>query len=326
MCGKERWVRVKRGGIPSHTTCNKCATDEKRNKLRLANIGLKHSPERIEANRLAQIGKVISEETRRKISMTSMGREHTEEAKRKLNKSQKQLWANPDFKAKTLKILWEATHTPQAKANKKAAIEKAMRIKWKDYINVGLSRVSIQELKSNDIGDVGDIVMVRGKSSSSAIKIRCVGCDKAMWVRLEKGLPRSTKCHSCASSVMWKQYPDIFGKARLEKWMKAMRHSLHMRPNQVEKRLLQILNKLYPNEWAFVGDWSLIIANKNPDFVNINGKKQVIELFGDYWHKGQKPEKRIALFRKFGYQTLVVWERELKDETLLTKRIQEFVG
>ena len=68
----------------------------------------------------------------------------------------------------------------------------------------------------------------------------------------------------------------------------------------------------------------MILSGKIPDFVNVNGKKKLIELYGDYWHRNDNPQDRINLFKKFGWDTLVVWEKELKDEILLKEKILEF--
>lgn len=97
-----------------------------------------------------------------------------------------------------------------------------------------------------------------------------------------------------------------------------------IRPNKQEDKILNILNELFPTEWKYVGDGDTIIGRKNPDFININGKKQLIELFGDYWHKGQNPQDRIDHFSKYGYDTLVIWEKELKNETLIKEKICSF--
>jgi len=100
----------------------------------------------------------------------------------------------------------------------------------------------------------------------------------------------------------------------------------HTCPNNPEKRLLQLLEELYPHEWKFVGDGSLVIGGLNPDFANVNGKKLIIELFGDYWHRGQNPQDRIDTFTPFGFDTLVIWESELDNTIVVTKQIREFVG
>lgn len=98
------------------------------------------------------------------------------------------------------------------------------------------------------------------------------------------------------------------------------------RPNKPETSLLNLLCTSYPGEWKYVGDGSLVIGGKNPDYTNINGRKMFIELFGDYWHKGENPQDRIDLFKQYGYDTLVIWERELKDKDKVLARLAEFVA
>lgn len=73
------------------------------------------------------------------------------------------------------------------------------------------------------------------------------------------------------------------------------------------------------------GDFSFMINGKNPDFVNCNGKKLIIELFGDYWHKDDNPEDRAKVFEPFGYKTLVIWEHELKDIENLKNKLEGFI-
>jgi len=96
-------------------------------------------------------------------------------------------------------------------------------------------------------------------------------------------------------------------------------------PNNPEKRLLQMLEELYPHEWKFVGDGSLVIGGLNPDFANVNGKKLLIELFGDYWHRNDDPSERTSCFSPFGFRTLVIWESELDNPLVVEDKIREFV-
>lgn len=96
--------------------------------------------------------------------------------------------------------------------------------------------------------------------------------------------------------------------------------TLQIKPNKAEISLNDILNVTFPNEWKFVGDGQLILGGYCPDFMNSNGKKALIELFGDYWHKGQNPEDRAGIFEPYGYSTLVIWEHELKNpESVIDK-------
>ena len=100
---------------------------------------------------------------------------------------------------------------------------------------------------------------------------------------------------------------------------------MNIRPNKVERKLLELLNhNNFP--FKYVGDGSFLIELKCPDFVNIDGKKQVIELFGDYWHQGEDPQDRIDLFAEYGFSTLIIWEHELSNPENILARIREFIN
>lgn len=96
------------------------------------------------------------------------------------------------------------------------------------------------------------------------------------------------------------------------------------KPNKLEMDFLSILNQLFPNEYKFVGDGRLIIGGRCPDFVNVNGQKKLIELYGDYWHRGQDPQERIALFEQYGYETLILWEKEMKYRDQIIQKLMCF--
>jgi len=108
-----------------------------------------------------------------------------------------------------------------------------------------------------------------------------------------------------------------------------------IRPNKPEKKLLELLNTIFPNTMKYTGDGSFWIMGRNPDFININGKKQAIELLGCYWHgcpehfpdvkKQKKFNAEVKLLKGFGYSTLGVWEHELEDIVTLTMKLVEFI-
>lgn len=82
--------------------------------------------------------------------------------------------------------------------------------------------------------------------------------------------------------------------------------------------------KKYNLPFHYVGDGQLWIGEEkvlNPDFTEVNGKKICVEVFGDYWHSPLlNPELREnALlgfrknhFRKYGWTSIFIWERDLK--------------
>jgi hypothetical protein len=111
---------------------------------------------------------------------------------------------------------------------------------------------------------------------------------------------------------------------KTKKFQKKQSLARNLKPNNVEMELQKILNKLFPKEYKYVGDFQFWIDGKNPDFINIDSKNKLIELFGDYWHKGENPKNRINHFKKSGYDTLVIWEKELKDFNSLNKKLIAF--
>jgi len=106
-------------------------------------------------------------------------------------------------------------------------------------------------------------------------------------------------------------------------------------PNKPEKQVLNILKAL-SSDIKYVGDGTHWISRtgKNPDFIN-EEKKQIIEVYGCYWHGCSKhyPDKkkqrqnalRIKEFKSIGYSVLIIWEHELKNTKLLTMKILKFI-
>lgn len=95
-------------------------------------------------------------------------------------------------------------------------------------------------------------------------------------------------------------------------------------PNKQEIKLMRILNSMYPDEWKFVGDGQIRIAGKYPDFININGQKKIIELFGERWHSEEEVQERIGIFKPYGYETLIVWVKELQNTNRIKSILRSF--
>jgi hypothetical protein len=101
------------------------------------------------------------------------------------------------------------------------------------------------------------------------------------------------------------------------------------RPTSYEKKLLKLIdeNKL---AYIFTGDGQVWIGNSNPDFINCNGGKKVIEVFESFFkikrfgsvekYKRQKVEN----YGKFGFKVMFIDEKDLKDEQVCINKIKEF--
>ena len=105
------------------------------------------------------------------------------------------------------------------------------------------------------------------------------------------------------------------------------RHASAVRPNKPEQKILDLLNRKYPNEWKYVGNCGLVLGGLIPDFVNIDGKKLLIEVFGDYWHRNDNEQKRIDHFKQFGFSTLIIWEHDINKHIKdVEKMIDDFLS
>jgi len=171
---------------------------------------------------------------------------------------------------------------------------------------------------------------------------RCCVCGKILSSRKYK------RCHKCNNKYLAEQ--TWFCKLKSESAKKAWKDeekrkriaeasikAVNKRPNKSEEKLKNILSELFPNDYEYVGNGKVIIEGYCPDFINTNGKKKIIELFGCYWHKCKecgygnekltaRDRKRIKIYRKYGYESLIIWGHELENIDRLKDKIISFNG
>jgi hypothetical protein len=94
------------------------------------------------------------------------------------------------------------------------------------------------------------------------------------------------------------------------------------KPNQDELYVDAILQLDFPNEWKYVGDGKFWIEGKNPDFVNVNGKKIVIEYNGFraidrtgkiFGHTEEKDQAKTYHYAKYGFKTINLYRKDLNN-------------
>jgi len=107
-------------------------------------------------------------------------------------------------------------------------------------------------------------------------------------------------------------------------WVQKTMQARKVKPTKLEEEFNALLQQYFPNQWEYVGNGQLIVGYKNPDFWD--GEHKLIEIYGDYWHKGDNPQKRINHFRKYGYECLVIWQYELEDTGIVKDKIFQFVS
>ena len=79
--------------------------------------------------------------------------------------------------------------------------------------------------------------------------------------------------------------------------------------------------------YKYTGNGSFIFMGVAPDFVH-KSKKKIVELYGERWHAPEEEAQRIELFARSNYQTIIVWQRELRprshERKLLYKKLLDF--
>lgn len=102
------------------------------------------------------------------------------------------------------------------------------------------------------------------------------------------------------------------------------------KPNRVEQQLIEWMSA-DGLPYKYVGDGTVVIEGRCPDFINTDGAKRVIELFGDYWHDERRNKRLTASrtvegtqthYKKYGFDCLIIWQRELRNKKTVLDRIR----
>ena len=91
--------------------------------------------------------------------------------------------------------------------------------------------------------------------------------------------------------------------------------NLH-RPTSLEKDMIALIAK-HDLPYKYVGDGELIVGGKNPDFVNTNGEKILIEVGNVFHHQNGYEEKRKAHFNKSGWKCFVFIGNKLDEDKII---------
>ena len=269
-------------------------SEETRKKMSESRKKFYENPQnRIQTGQYSQ-GRKLSKEHREQISLRNTGRIVSKETRRKISEKHKQKYING----------WQPhvgrKHSEEWCEKQSIAIKKA--------ISEGRLKAPSRKGLSN--------------TPETRLKLRLANLGKKYGEETKKKVSESSK-------RMWSN-----SKTR-EKVVKALIRASHQKPNgkeQVLGKLIRLATKT--REYRFNAKKAFfIIDGLVPDFVNVNGQKKCIELFGDYWHdptrrynlQHHRTEKgRKEALARFGWDCLVVWERELKEPEKVIEKIRDF--
>jgi len=102
-----------------------------------------------------------------------------------------------------------------------------------------------------------------------------------------------------------------------EKTIRTLVKSNHIRPTSFEKKIMNLCKK-YNLPFKYVGNGGMFIDGLNPDFIETNGKKIVIETYYSYWkiknysNTKEYEKERKKRLNKYGYEIIFLNEKDLE--------------
>jgi len=264
---------------------------------------------------------LYSEESKNKMSLASY--QNYTSGKRDRGIGRKVNWSEKGMES--LKV--QGKRLGDSNVGRKHTVEstekRAVKIRGKSYEEL-MGEERAKELKE-DRKRCFDWVKEQGKVMENALR----GSARAKYLMDNDIEYRERYCEM--RKQVWANKSDEDRAKHISNSIKAS----HVFPNKVEQYIMSVLDFAFPNEWKYVGSGEVIIGRMNPDFINTNGQKKVIEVFGDYWHseevvgrdKKHEEQHRIDRFKDYGFQALILWETDIYNNmTKVRKRLLAFAG
>lgn len=255
------------------------------------------------------LGKNLSEEHKEKIS--------------EANKiSTKKMWQNPEYKKLHIEGI-KFSHDTLEFRDRMSEIKKGKHQSLKTEFKKGHHQPTewIEKMRQKKIGIPSK---KRGKSYE-----KLFGSEKAQLIRQKLAeLHRNKKLSEIHKQAISKAHKENFLN---ENYRKNFGQRFHRKPGILEEELINLINS-NNLPFQYTGDGKFWIGNKNPDFRNTAGKKQVIELLGEYWHQTrqnirfhQTAEGTKEHYQKAGFNCLIIWDYEVKkDPQQVLQKIKAF--
>lgn len=164
--------------------------------------------------------------------------------------------------------------------------------------------------------------------SKNQYRARCLSCAKKgknhpQW----KGGEVKRICKKCNSEFSVKPYRIKIGGGKFcSRKCNGEYNRRMVKMPKYHTKLELIFEEICKNNnlpFKYTGDGSFWIGKLNPDFIECNGKRVVVEIFGDYWHspllnrnmkKHGTLEYRKQYYKRHKWIAIFIWESDLKRE------------
>lgn len=297
---------------------SKVLSAETRRRISERNRGKRRSAEtraRISAAmrgiRHPNFGKHLSVELRQKLSEAHRGKRFSVQTRQRQSAASKRNWQNPEVRQKRSEGIKRSWQDPERRAKGRDAL-RGERNPWFGKHHTAETRAQMSETR-------------RGKRCKPFSAEHCARLSEAL-----RGKHPTTETRHKLSELGRHRWQDpIWRERQIAAWLKAQR----VRPTAPECRTQEVLDRHFPGEWKYTGDFNMWIGGKNPDFIALNGRKAVLEVFGDWWHNEEHTgipreravSDRIAHFANYGFRCLVLWASELANEDSVISRVRRLI-
>ncbi len=219
----------------------------------------------------------------------------------RLSEVRKRMWADPAMRSKIILARRKSSKRFRPKSEKqRRKISESVKQAWADGKYAHKQYKPLTEAHLNALRR--NAAARKGIPRSEAVR-RKISNGR-------KGILHSQKTKRVLSLKTKAKWADPIYRAR-------MLESRQLRPNKLEARLTPEMKKF---GFYYSGDGSRWIHTKNeshnPDF-KMRGKRVLVEIWGDYWHRGEDPDRLIHWYAKQGYLCLVIWERDLASISII---------
>lgn len=263
----------------------------------------------IKGNKI-NLGRFHSKETKKKIGLKSKERKWSEESKDKLRKYHKTHINKGWFKKGRIVSEQERKKiSERLKKNnyfKGKTYEELYGIKKAKEIKKKIDRTKYRKILTKELLKKEYIIKKRAINEISKelnIPLRVI------YNYMERlNIPRT----------------KMYSKEHFEKILRGVMK----RPTSFEKKIIDLCKK-HNFSFKYVGDGQVFIGFKNPDFIETNGKKLLIETYCKIWHPNNYEKKRNKIFSKYGYKTLFLNDNDLLNknwEQICLNKIKKFIN
>lgn len=254
-------------------------------------------------------GKHRSKETKEKNRIAQTGKRSSDKTKKKQSKTMKKL-----FKEGKIKV-WNKDLTKETDARVKEISKKI-----KDKVSTKEHRIKMSIAHKGQVAWNKDI-------KTGIIPKNAFEKKHIPWNKDTKGIMKSNSGSFKKGDTAHKGFHQS-EKTKQKCREGRMKQRLPIHHTKPELEFMRICKK-YNLPFKYVGDGQVWIGKLNPDFINIDGKKEVVEIFGEYWHspvlrknlrETATYEGRRKRFKEYGFDCKIIWENELKNEQLILDR------